>query len=112
MTAMSNQRPEVPDGTPDDSDRLRDDEKAGRAAVRMRARGLTHHQVKAAFKEARSRLPEDPAEDGKTDGVARARAELEEWRRIARLLADEAGPYDPDTDAFLQGELAGEADRE
>ncbi|MEV8565902.1 hypothetical protein AB0436_10040 [Streptomyces sp. NPDC051322] len=112
MTARRNQRPEAPDSTADESDRLRDEEKAGRAEVRTQARGLTHHQVKAAFKEAQSQLPEDPADDEKTDGAARARAELEEWRRIARLLADQAGPYDPDTDAFLQGELAAEADRE
>lgn len=78
-----------------------ENEEAARAEVRRRAQGLTHHQVKAALKDARSRLSDDP----------RGSAELEEWVRIVRLLADQAGPYDPDTDAFLQGELAARADR-
>ncbi|WP_327237657.1 hypothetical protein OG349_30655 [Streptomyces sp. NBC_01317] len=91
------------------------EEKAGRHAVRRTARGMSHHEVAAALEDARGRLPEnsDGGEEEAADDPSqtRALAELEEWERIEALLAVHAGTYDPDTDAFVQGGLAGEADR-
>ncbi|MFJ1598045.1 hypothetical protein [Streptomyces sp. NPDC088261] len=92
------------------------EEKAGRHAVRGRARGLSHHEVAAALEDAQSRLPEEDSDGGEEEATAdpsraRALAEVEEWERIEALLAVHAGTYDPDTDAFVQGGLAGEADR-
>lgn len=104
--------PEAPDGpeaVPEAADVPPDDEsaaKAGRAAVRRRAHGMSHHEVVAAREEAERQEPGTPGE-----ADARARAESEEWERIEELLAVHAGAYDPDTDAFVQGTLAGEADR-
>ncbi|WP_202532613.1 hypothetical protein [Streptomyces sp. SID3212] len=92
------------------------EEKAGRNAVRRKARGLSHHEVAAALEDARGRLPEESSDGGEEESAddpshARALAEAEEWERIEALLAVHAGTYDPDTDAFVQGGLAGEADR-
>ncbi|MFJ2647753.1 hypothetical protein ACIO1C_13595 [Streptomyces sp. NPDC087420] len=92
------------------------EEKAGRHAVRRRARGMSHHEVAAALEDARSRLPEESGDGGEVEATddpsnARTLAEFEEWERIEALLAVHAGTYDPDTDAFVQGGLAGEADR-
>jgi hypothetical protein len=107
--------------TPDIGERDIDDaEKAGRHAVRRKARGMSHHEVATAIDDARGRTPgddEDATDGNGSDGRgedqerARARAELAEWERIEALLAVHAGSYDPDTDAFVQGGLAGEADR-
>ncbi|QIQ05903.1 hypothetical protein [Streptomyces liangshanensis] len=90
------------------------EEKAGRNAVRSRAKGMSHHEVASALDDCRDRLPEESDDDEVTSpdpAHARARAEFEEWERIEALLATHAGTYDPDTDAFVQGGLAGEADR-
>jgi hypothetical protein len=42
----------------------------------------------------------------------RGPAEVTEWARIVQLLAESGGAYDPDTDAFVQDELAADAERE
>jgi hypothetical protein len=88
-----------------------DGEMAGRSSVRRRARGMTHHEVEAALEEARrgSQIDTEPDE---ADDTGRGPAELAEWERIEELLADHEGAYDPDTDAFAQGELAAQANRE
>ncbi|MFF2522770.1 hypothetical protein [Streptomyces liangshanensis] len=89
------------------------EEKAGRNAVRRLAKGMSHHEVAAALDDSRDRLPEESDDEvaSPDPAHARARAEFEEWERIEALLATHAGTYDPDTDAFVQGGLAGEADR-
>lgn len=79
-------------------------QKAGRASVRQRAQGMTHHQVAAALDEAKE--AGGPADD------ERGSAEIAEWERIEELLADHDGPYDPDSDPFVQGELTARAGRE
>ncbi|WP_063779725.1 hypothetical protein [Streptomyces sp. AcH 505] len=79
-------------------------QKAGRASVRQRAQGMTHHQVAAALDEAKE--ADGPADD------ERGSAEIAEWERIEELLADHDGPYDPDSDPFVQGELTARAGRE
>lgn len=79
-------------------------QKAGRASVRQRAEGMTHHQVAAALDEAKEA-------DGSADDE-RGAAEIAEWERIEELLADHDGPYDPDSDPFLQGELTARAGRQ
>ncbi|MDX3458794.1 hypothetical protein PV396_43925 [Streptomyces sp. ME02-8801-2C] len=45
------------------------------------------------------------------DDSGRREAELAEWRRIVQLLAVHDGPYDPDTDAVVQEELAADRHR-
>ncbi|WP_328535516.1 hypothetical protein [Streptomyces sp. NBC_00344] len=100
-----------PDGADAEPAPPGDEEKAGCAEVRRRARGLTHHEAKAGLKEARSRLEGTGSGDrAQGDGAVRATAEVEEWERIVQLLADEAGAYDPAADAYFQGQLAARAD--
>ncbi|WP_328335109.1 MULTISPECIES: hypothetical protein [unclassified Streptomyces] len=96
----------------DDAQSPSDEQRAGWRSVQQRAKGLNHHQAKAALEAARQKAEESSRRDGPEREQFRAEAEIEEWERIAEALADHAGRYDPDTDPFVQGELAGQADRE
>ncbi|WP_203600987.1 hypothetical protein [Streptomyces sp. SID10853] len=87
-----------------------DEQRAGWRGVQQRARGMTHHQAKAALEAAREAAERSPLDDGPER--ARSEAEIEEWERITDALADHAGYYDPEVDPFVQGELAGQSDRE
>ncbi|WP_405773980.1 hypothetical protein [Streptomyces sp. NBC_00859] len=87
-----------------------DEQRAGWHSVQQRAKGLTHHQAKAALEAARRTADED-RRPGQEQDRTRAGAEIEEWERIVESLADHDGRYDPDVDPFVQGELAGHSDR-
>ncbi|WP_424215157.1 hypothetical protein ACN20G_25555 [Streptomyces sp. BI20] len=65
--------------------------------VRATARGLDHERAEEALEQARAR--EDPA------------PVVEEWERIVETLTTHRGPYDPDVDPFVQGQLAGRENR-
>jgi hypothetical protein len=72
---------------------------------------MTHTEAAAALDGAElqqhlDRDREDLADD------ERGPAELAEWARIVQLLATAGDTYDPDTDAFVQDELAADAERE
>ncbi|MFI1648975.1 hypothetical protein ACH4XT_18820 [Streptomyces avidinii] len=72
---------------------------AARRRVRDRATGLTHHEAHAALEAVL-------AEAGDLDSAdASVRAEAAEWQRITDLLLDHGGPYAPETDAYVQGQL-------
>ncbi|MCX5402722.1 hypothetical protein OHA37_02340 [Streptomyces sp. NBC_00335] len=80
-----------------------DAERAARARVREQATGLTHHQTQEALEAAEAAAVEA---SGDLEGAdAATRAAVAEWRRITELLFDHGGPYSPDTDAFVQGQL-------
>lgn len=81
-----------------------DAERAARARVREEAAGLTHHEAAEAL-EAAERAAEEVTGDPR-GGDDATRAATAEWLRITELLFDHGGPYSPDTDAFLQGQLA------
>ncbi|MEV6954473.1 hypothetical protein [Streptomyces sp. NPDC051183] len=76
------------------------DERAARDRVREQATGLSHHEVEAALEAAEAAAGDlDRADD-------RTVAAVVEWQRIADLLFDHGGPYSPDADAYVQGQLA------
>ncbi|MEC4575158.1 hypothetical protein [Streptomyces virginiae] len=75
------------------------EERAARDRVRRRAEGMTHHQTADALEAAEEAVGDLDAADTAT------RAEVAEWRRITDLLFDHGGPYAPETDAFVQGQL-------
>ncbi|MGW1773495.1 hypothetical protein [Streptomyces sp. NPDC002104] len=81
-----------------------DAERAARARVREQATGLTHHDSEQAFEAAEAAAEEAAGDLEHAD--AATRATVAEWRRITELLFDHGGPYSPDTDAFVQGQLA------
>jgi len=87
-----------------------DPARTGRRWVRRRARGMTADAAAAALDVARF----DARQNSRFEDLAgdeRGPAELGEWERIARLLAD-ATPgtvYDPDTDEVVRAELAADA---
>ncbi|MCM9080729.1 hypothetical protein OG304_15415 [Streptomyces sp. NBC_00160] len=72
---------------------------AARQRVRDRATGLTHHEAQAALEAVLA----DAGDLERAD--AAVRAEAAEWQRISELLFDHGGPYAPDTDAYVQGQL-------
>ncbi|MFJ4710136.1 hypothetical protein ACIP6I_35625 [Streptomyces anulatus] len=87
-----------------------DPARTGRRWVRRRARGMTAEAAAAALDLARFDARQNSRfEDLATD--ERGPAELGEWERIARLLADAAPGtvYDPDTDDVVRAELAADA---
>ncbi|CAM5659887.1 hypothetical protein SAVIM338S_06746 [Streptomyces avidinii] len=100
-------------------------ERAARAQVRERATGMRHHESAEALEAAEQALEDAGGEDGGDAGGASAgkapadgdpegadgaaRAAVAEWRRITELLFDHGGPYSPDTDAFVQGQLTARA---
>ncbi|WP_327263513.1 hypothetical protein OG444_20325 [Streptomyces sp. NBC_01232] len=70
-----------------------------RRRVRERATGMTHHRAQAALETVL-------ADAGDLESAAAAvRAEAAEWQRITDLLLDHGGPYAPETDAYVQGQL-------
>ncbi|MFG2990845.1 hypothetical protein ACGFZK_16420 [Streptomyces sp. NPDC048257] len=72
---------------------------AARERVRDRATGLAHHEAQAALEAVL-------ADAGALESAdASVRAEAAEWQRISDLLFDHGGPYAPDTDAYVQGQL-------
>ncbi|MFC9815524.1 hypothetical protein ACFVJM_26010 [Streptomyces virginiae] len=81
------------------------EERAARDRVRRRAAGMTHHQTADALEAA-----EEAAGDLDTADTG-PRAEVAEWRRITDLLFDHGGPYAPETDAFVQGQLTARKNR-
>lgn len=85
--------------------------KVGRRSVRRRASGMTHPEAAAALEEAE--LQQHMVRDREDlAGDERGPAEVAEWARIVQLLADSGSAYDPDTDAFVQDELAADAEVE
>lgn len=67
------------------------DERAARDRVRAEATGMTHHAAEAALEAAR--------------GAGAAPAAVAEWQRIEEHLADHGGPYAPESDPYVQGQL-------
>ncbi|MEV7559011.1 hypothetical protein [Streptomyces sp. NPDC089795] len=76
-----------------------DAEIAAREKVRDRATGLTHHEAQATLEAVLAAAGDLESAD------ASVRAEAAEWQRISELLFDHGGPYSPDTDAYVQGQL-------
>ncbi|MFF4420285.1 hypothetical protein ACFY04_05760 [Streptomyces sp. NPDC001549] len=72
---------------------------AARRRVRDRATGMTHHEAQAVLEAVLA-----DAGDLERAGAA-VRAEAAEWQRITDLLFDHGGPYEPETDAYVQGQL-------
>ncbi|MFD4743424.1 hypothetical protein ACFWNR_35000 [Streptomyces virginiae] len=70
-----------------------------RRRVRERATGLTHHEARAALEAVLADAGDLESAD------ASVRAEAAEWQRIGDLLFDHGGPYAPETDAYVQGQL-------
>ncbi|MFJ9549180.1 hypothetical protein [Streptomyces erythrochromogenes] len=81
------------------------EERAARDRVRRRATGMTHHQTADALEAAEESAGDLDAADTRT------RAEVAEWRRITDLLFDHGGPYTPETDAYVQGQLTARRNR-
>ncbi|MFD7911797.1 MULTISPECIES: hypothetical protein [unclassified Streptomyces] len=71
-----------------------------RRRVRERATGMTHHTAQAALEAVLA----DAGDDLESADPA-VRAEAAEWQRITDLLLDHGGPYAPDADAYVQGQL-------
>ncbi|MEU6315867.1 hypothetical protein [Streptomyces sp. NPDC047014] len=76
------------------------EEREARDRVRLRATGMTHHDSAEALEAAEEAAGKDLA-----SADPGTRAEVAEWQRITDLLFDHGGPYSPDTDAFVQGQL-------
>ncbi|MFD7080805.1 hypothetical protein ACFYXV_16485 [Streptomyces sp. NPDC002181] len=70
-----------------------------RRRVRDRATGMTHHKARAALEAVLAAAGDLESAD------AAVRAGAAEWQRITDLLSDHGGPYTPDTDAYVQGQL-------
>ncbi|MGW0555709.1 hypothetical protein ACWDZ6_16065 [Streptomyces sp. NPDC002926] len=83
--------------------------RAAWSSVREQATGMTHHEAKAALRAAQHSLEESSASDEQRE---RREFEEAEWQRIVESLADHDGPYDPASDPYVQGQLAGQQDRE
>ncbi|MEV7616514.1 hypothetical protein [Streptomyces sp. NPDC089799] len=66
--------------------------------VRGKATGMHHHEAETALEAAREEA---------ADPVAVA-----EWERIEEHLAAHSGPYAPDSDPYVQGQLAARAAHE
>ncbi|MEU3723242.1 hypothetical protein [Streptomyces sp. NPDC031705] len=74
--------------------------------VRRRATGMTHHQASEALEALEETAGDDPSA-----ADAGTRAEVAEWQRITDLLYDHGGPYTPDSDAYVQGQLTARENR-
>ncbi|MGW8780555.1 hypothetical protein ACWGNM_21220 [Streptomyces sp. NPDC055796] len=74
-----------------------------RGRVRDRATGMTHHEAQAALDAVLADV--GAGTDDLESADAAVRAEAAEWQRITDLLLDHGGPYTPDTDAYVQGQL-------
>ncbi|MGW6952910.1 hypothetical protein [Streptomyces xanthophaeus] len=87
-----------------------DAERAARDRVRRRAAGMTHHETAAAL-EAAQEAAEAAGDAATLRADEEARATVSEWQRITDVLFDHGGPYSPDTDAFVQGQLTARGNR-
>ncbi|WP_405761141.1 hypothetical protein [Streptomyces sp. NBC_00045] len=74
-------------------------ERATRDRVRDEAAGMSHHEAAAAREAAEEALAAGAGADEE------ALAAAAEWQRITELLADHSGPYAPESDPFVQGQL-------
>ncbi|MEU9146029.1 hypothetical protein [Streptomyces sp. NPDC048349] len=81
-------------------------ERRARDRVRRRATGMAHHQTAEALEAVEESAGDLEAADAET------RAEVAEWRRITDLLFDHGGPYAPETDAYVQGQLTARKNRQ
>ncbi|MCX4526934.1 MULTISPECIES: hypothetical protein [unclassified Streptomyces] len=72
---------------------------AARERVRADAAGLTHAGAEDALEAAVAAAGDLASADAST------RAAVAEWQRITDLLFDHGGPYAPDADAYVQGQL-------
>ncbi|WP_405714893.1 hypothetical protein OG264_35645 [Streptomyces xanthophaeus] len=86
-----------------------DTERAARDRVRRRAAGMTHHETAAALEAAQEAAEAAGGTTMRAD--EEARATVSEWQRITDVLFDHGGPYFPDTDAFVQGQLTARGNR-
>ncbi|MDJ0383053.1 hypothetical protein [Streptomyces sp. G-G2] len=84
------------------------EERAACDEVRRLATGMSHHESSEAL-EAAQKAAGGP--DDRKDIDDLTRATLAEWERIADVLDAHGGPYTPDTDPFVQGQLAGRKNR-
>ncbi|MEU8460781.1 hypothetical protein [Streptomyces sp. NPDC029003] len=66
-------------------------ERAARDRVRAEATGMRHHEAEDALEAARKAGAEP--------------AVVAEWQRIEEHLADHGGPYAPESDPYVQGQL-------
>ncbi|MCM2423520.1 hypothetical protein [Streptomyces sp. RKAG293] len=110
MTA--DQHPHTPGTTGSETDSF-DEAHAVRSSVRRAARGMAHHEAEEELEKAQSeedggKQGGEQGEDGEDGPISPA---VEEWERIVDLLTTHAGPYDPDSDPFVQGELTAHANR-
>jgi hypothetical protein len=87
-----------------------DQEETARSVIRRHARGMTHHDALAALEQVRDDEGQASGEPEAEEPLRRAR--IAEWERIVELLADHEGAYDPGTDAFVQGQLTAQANRQ
>lgn len=78
-------------------------ERATRDRVRDEAAGMSHHEAAAAREAAEEALAAGTGAGAGADEEALAAAA--EWQRITELLADHSGPYAPESDPFVQGQL-------
>ncbi|MFJ3201531.1 hypothetical protein [Streptomyces sp. NPDC086989] len=74
-------------------------ERAERDRIRGEATGMSHHEAAEALEAAEDALAAGPEDE------EAARAAVAEWERITELLADHSGPYAPESDPFVQGQL-------
>ncbi|MER5729835.1 hypothetical protein ABT084_16095 [Streptomyces sp. NPDC002138] len=82
--------------------------------VRRRATGMSHHESAEALEEAERAAAQldGAAGDEAVDAAdVRTRAALAEWERITDVLSAHGGPYAPETDPYVQGQLAGRRNR-
>ncbi|MFD8981378.1 hypothetical protein [Streptomyces sp. NPDC059564] len=66
-------------------------ERAARDRVRAEATGMTHHEAEAALEAART--------------AGAPPAAVAEWQRVEEHLVDHGGPYAPESDPYVQGQL-------
>lgn len=78
-------------------------ETEARDRVRAEATGMTHRQAAAALERALA------AAGGRPGADASVRAAVAEWQRVTDLTHDHGGPYSPDTDPYVQGQLTARA---
>ncbi|WP_198357528.1 hypothetical protein [Streptomyces fildesensis] len=109
MTADQHPYPLIPGTTGSETADSVDEAHAVRSSVRRDARGMVHHEAEEALAKARSE--EDGGEHGEDGEDGPISPAVEEWERIVDLLTTHAGPYDPDSDPFVQGELTAHANR-
>ncbi|MFI6147128.1 hypothetical protein [Streptomyces sp. NPDC051109] len=74
-----------------------------RDRVRAAATGMTHRQAAAELETALEAVGDW------ADADASVRAAVAEWQRVTDLTLDHGGPYTPDTDSYVQGQLAARA---